>query len=114
MSSARVPVGRAKMTSVPPGVVLLGFLTDPARGPFILAIVLTVAAAAYLFVAGRLLRPPRVVAPEESSEIGPETPAVASLLTNGFVVTPNAAVATLFDLAARGWVRVVAVEDEVI
>jgi hypothetical protein len=107
-------VGRAKMTSVPPGVALLGFLTEPSQGPFVLAIMLTAVAAAFLFAAGRLLRPPRVVAAEETSEIGPETPAVASLLTNGFVVTPNAAVATLFDLAARGWLRVVAVEDEVI
>ena len=102
------------MTSVPPGVNLLGFLTEPAQGPFVLATVLTIVAAVYLFVAGRLLRPPRIVAGEETSEIGPETPAVASLLTNGFVVTPNAAIATLFDLAARGWVRVVATEDEVI
>ena len=107
-------MGRAKMTSVPPGVILFGSLTEPARDPFLLAIVFTVAAALSLFVTGRLLGPPRVVAAQQSSEIGPETPAVASLLTNGFVVTPNAAVATLFDLAARGWVRVVAVEDEVI
>jgi hypothetical protein len=107
-------MGRAKMAPVPPGVMLLGFLTEPARGPFVLSIVSTLAAAIYLFVVGRLLKPPRVVASEETSEIGPETPAVASLLTNGFAVTPNAAAATLFDLAARGWLRIVGVEDEVV
>jgi hypothetical protein len=74
----------------------------------------TAAAAVYLAVARRVLRPPRVVATDETSELGPETPAVASLLTNGFTVTPYAAVATLLDLAARGWLRIVAVDDEVI
>lgn len=102
------------MASVPPGVTMLAFLTEPARGPLLLAAMLTVGGAVYLVVGNRLLRPPRVVAAGESSEIGAETPAVASLVTNGFVVTPHAALATLFDLAARGWVRVVAVDDEVI
>jgi hypothetical protein len=102
------------MAGVPPGPALLGFLTEPARGPFVLSIVLTIAAVVYLLVVIRVLRPSRIVTNEETSEIGPETPAVASLLTNGFTVTPNAAVATLFDLAARGWVRIVAADDEVI
>ena len=106
-------MARAKMASVPPGVTL-AFLTEPVAGPLVLAAVLTCAAALYLIVGNRLLRPPRVVASDESSEIGPETPAVASLVTNGFVVTPDAAGATLFDLAARGWVRIVGVDDEVI
>ena len=79
-----------------------------------LAIVLTVGAAIYLFVAGRILQPPRVVATTESSEIGAESPAVASLLTNGFVVTPPAAVATLLDLVARGWLRIEHAEHEVV
>jgi Predicted membrane protein (DUF2207) len=102
------------MAGVPPGPALLGFLTEPARGPFVLSIVLTFAAVGYLLVGSRVLRPARIVTTEETSEIGPETPAVASLLTNGFTVTPNAVVATLFDLAARGWVRIVAADDEVI
>jgi hypothetical protein len=102
------------MSGVPPGSLLFGFLTEPARGPFVLAVLLTIVAAAYLLVGGLLLRPPRIVTSEETSEIGPETPAVASLLTNGFTVTPSAAVATMFDLAARGWLRIVAADDEVI
>jgi hypothetical protein len=102
------------MAAVPAGVMMLAFFTEPAVGPLILAIVLTIGAAVYLFVASRIVQPPRVVATTESSEIGSETPAVASLLTNGFVVTPYAGVATLLDLAARGWVRIVPVEDEVV
>ena len=61
-----------------------------------------------------MLAPPRIVASGETSEIGDETPAVASLLTNGFVVTPHAAVATLLDLVARGWLRIEQVDDEVV
>jgi hypothetical protein len=99
---------------MPPGAVLFASLTEPARTPLVVAIVLTVAAAVFLYAGGRLLRPPRIVASAETSEIGSETPAVASLLTNGFVVTPHAAVATLLDLAARGWLRIAAVDDEVI
>ena len=77
-------------------------------GPFVLSIVLHGRRGRLPARRQPVLRPPRIVANEETSEIGPETPAVASLLTNGFVVTPNAAVATLFDLAARGWLRIVA------
>ena len=67
-----------------------------------------------LLVGSRLLAPPRIEASAETSEIGPETPAVASLLTNGFVVTPYAAVATLLDLVARGWLRIEQVDDDVV
>lgn len=92
----------------------LGYLAEPARGPLVAALLLTVAAIAYLVAVAHLRRPPRIVSEGETSEIGSETPAVVSLLTNGFVVTPLAAVATLLDLAARGWVRIVAVDDEVV
>src|SRR5262245_17858032 len=102
------------MAEMPAGSTLFAFLTEPATAPLVLAIVLTVGAAIYLFVASRIVQPPRVVATTETSEIGEETPAVASLLTNGFVVTPYAGVATLLDLAARGWLRIVPVEDEVV
>lgn len=93
---------------------VLGYLTEPARGPLTLAIVLAIAAIAVLVAGTRLLTPARVVAHDETSEIGPETPAVVSLLTNGFVVTPYAAVATLLDLAARGWLRIAPVDDEIV
>ena len=64
--------------------------------------------------AGISTRPPRLAASAPSAELGAESPAVASLLTNGFVVTPPAAVATLLDLVARGWLRIEHTEHEVV
>src|ERR671910_386129 len=93
---------------------VLGYLTEPARGALTLAVVLTAAAFIYLVVGMRIFTPGRIVAFDETSEIGVEAPAVVNLLTNGFVVTPYAAVATLLDLAARGWLRVAPVDDEVV
>lgn len=93
---------------------MLGFLTEPARGPLVVSGLLTAVAIVGLVVGARLLTPPRIVAAGESSEIGAESPAVSSLLTNGFVVTPYAAVATLLDLVARGWLRIEPVDDEVV
>ena len=90
------------------------FLHEPESGPLITAAVLVAAAVVVLVVGSRVLAPPRIVASTETSEIGDETPAVASLLTNGFVVTPYAAVATLLDLVARGWLRIEQVDDEVV
>lgn len=90
------------------------FLHEPATGPLVAAGMLAAIAAALLVVGSRVFAPPRIVATGETAEIGAETPAVASLLTNGFVVTPHAAVATLLDLVARGWLRIEQVEDEVV
>ncbi len=92
----------------------LAFLHEPASGPLVAAAVLVAVAALVLVVGTILFAPPRIVASGQTSEIGDETPAVASLLTNGFVVTPNAAVATLLDLVARGWLRIEQVDDEVV
>jgi len=92
----------------------VAFLHEPASGPLIAAAALVAAAVAVLVIGSRVLAPPRIVASVETSEIGDETPAVASLLTNGFVVTPHAAVATLLDLVARGWLRIEQVDDEVV
>jgi hypothetical protein len=43
-----------------------------------------------------------------------EPPAVVALLTNGFDVPPSAITATALDLAARGWVRLAIVDDELV
>lgn len=93
---------------------LLGFLTEPATGPLWASVLLVVAAIAVLLVVRHFVTPTRIVADSETAEIGAESPAVASLLTNGFTVTPAAAVATLLDLVARGWLRIVQVDDEVV
>ena len=42
------------------------------------------------------------------------TPAVVALLTNGFRVPASAITATALDLAARGWVRLAVVDDELV
>ena len=75
---------------------------------------LLLATMALLFYAGVATRPPRLASSGPSAELGAESPAVASLLTNGFVVTPSAAVATLLDLVARGWLRIEHAEHEVV
>jgi hypothetical protein len=92
---------------------LLAYLHEPETGALARAAILA-GAALVLLTASRLLTPSRVVASGESAEIGAETPAVASLLTNGFVVTPYAATATLLDLVARGWLRIEQVDEDVV
>jgi hypothetical protein len=95
-------------------IALLAFFTRPDAGSLLWSILLLVASVALIVYAGIATRPPRLVASGRSAELGAEAPAVASLLTNGFVVTPYAAVATLLDLVARGWLRIEHTEQEVV
>jgi Predicted membrane protein (DUF2207) C-terminal domain len=95
-------------------IALLAFFTRPDAGSLWWSILLLAATVALLVYAGISTRPPRLVASARSAELGAESPAVASLLTNGFVVTPYAAVATLLDLVARGWLRIEHTELEVV
>jgi Predicted membrane protein (DUF2207) C-terminal domain len=95
-------------------IALLAFFTRPDAGSLWWSILLLLATMALLFYAGLSTRAPRLVASSQSAELGAESPAVASLLTNGFVVTPHAAVATLLDLVARGWLRIEHTEQEVV
>ena len=97
------------------GVIsLFGFFTSPDAGSLWWSIGWLAATVVLLALAGGSTRPPRMVASTTSAELGAESPAVASLLTNGFVVTPPAAVATLLDLVARGWLRIEHAEHEVV
>jgi hypothetical protein len=93
---------------------LLAFFTRPDAGALWWSVLLLLATLALLVYLGIATRPPRLAASAPSAELGAESPAVASLLTNGFVVTPAAAVATLLDLVARGWLRVEHTEHEVV
>ena len=61
------------------------------------------AVAAVIWVVRRSPPAPEMTA---TSDLGPESPAVANLLANGGRVTPDAVPATLFDLAARRAVRI--------
>ncbi|MET0461262.1 MAG: hypothetical protein ABW195_18570 [Ilumatobacteraceae bacterium] len=95
-------------------VALLGFFTRPDAGALGWSVLLLLVTLGLLVYAGIWTRPPRLAASGQSAELGAESPAVSSLLTNGFVVTPPAAVATLLDLVARGWLRIEHTEHEVV
>ncbi len=95
-------------------VSLLGFFTSPDPGSLWWSVLWVSVTLLLLLTAGVATRPPRLVASATSAELGAESPGVASVLTNGFIVTPQAAVATLLDLVARGWLRVEHAEHEVI
>jgi hypothetical protein len=93
---------------------LLALFTRPDGGSLWWSILLLAVTVALLVYASVTTRPPRLAASSPSAELGAESPAVTSLLTNGFVVTPNAAVATLLDLVARGWLRIEQADHEVV
>ena len=93
---------------------LLAFFTRPDTGSLWWSVLLLLVTVGLMLYAGVATRPPRLAASAPSAELGNESPAVASLLTNGFVVTPAAAVATLLDLVARGWLRIEHTEHEVV
>ncbi len=95
-------------------IAVVGFFTSPDTGSLWWSIGWLALTVVLLLIAASLTRPPRLVASTTSAELGAESPAVASLLTNGFIVTPPAAVATLLDLVARGWLRIEHAEQEVV
>lgn len=92
----------------------VAFLTSPEATTLRWSILLLVVSYGLLMWAALATRPPRLVATSPTPELGEEPPAIASLLTNGFAVGPPAAVATLLDLVARGWLRIEHAEQEVI
>jgi hypothetical protein len=93
---------------------MIAFFTAPAGGSLLWSIALLVVTIVLLVYTEIVTRPPRLSASTTSAELGVETPAVASLVTNGFVVTPPAAVSTLLDLVSRGWLRVEQADHEVV
>ena len=93
---------------------MIAFFTRPDAAALGWSVVLLLVTMGVLVYASIWTRPPRLAGSAPSAELGAESPAVASLLTNGFVVTPPAAVATLLDLVARGWLRIEHTEHEVV
>jgi hypothetical protein len=85
---------------------------NPAAGAAALAV--AVAAAIALVVMLRLTRLTKITPEGASMELGPETPAVADLLTGGFTVEDDAVPATVVDLAARGWFTIEDYGDDTI
>jgi hypothetical protein len=76
----------------------LGTLEPLVAGGAIVGSLLWLAAAAFAYA---LRTPPRPETGLQTLTLGPEPPAVANFLVNGFHVTDVAAAATLLDLAAR-------------
>jgi len=93
---------------------LIAYLTRPEEGSLARSAILLGVSLLTTAIAGFLTRPPRLVPDSPTPELGVESPAVASLLTNGFSVGPPAAVATLLDLVARGWLRIEHAGHEVV
>ncbi len=58
------------------------------------------------------LMPPRPDADERAGALRSDTPAVVNMLTNDATVTAAAFRATMIDLAARGWLRILPPEDD--
>ncbi|MBA3606838.1 MAG: hypothetical protein H0W46_12875, partial [Acidimicrobiia bacterium] len=92
----------------------LAFFTAPETGLLWWSILLLAVTIGLVMFGSVATRPPRLVAGPPRAELGLESPAIASLLTNGFVVGPPAAVATLLDLVSRGWLRIEHAEQEVV
>jgi hypothetical protein len=94
----------------------------PATTSLTVATVVTAAGWAFHAWSEHAARPAPVEAPEADVDRRPtpidghpiETPAVVALLTNGYRVPPSAITATALDLAARGWVRLAVVDDELV
>jgi hypothetical protein len=93
---------------------VLAFFSRPDTSTLLWAGVLLAITVGVTYWAALATRPPRLSPPGPTPELGLESPAVASLLTNGFVVGPPAAIATLLDLVSRGWLRIEHAGHEVI
>lgn len=116
-------------------VSVVAFLHRPTNGAITWMVVLALIGMAAHWIAEWITRPPRPEAGSSSrpaplgaddDTAGPTTStasgtahqlepaAVVGVLTNDYEVPRSAAVATVLDLAARGWVRIAAVDGDVV
>lgn len=91
------------------GILAPSFTT----GWILLAAILTIAAYVVFHRIDRQLLPPRLSAADRAGALRSETPAVVNLLANDATVTASGLRATVVDLAARGWLRILPPDDEV-
>lgn len=91
----------------------VGFVA-PAHAPgwLVLSAVALVAAAVLLRRAESETAPTRPAPAESAGALRSDAPAVVNVLTNDATVTAAAFRATLIDLAARGWVRLLPPDDQ--
>jgi len=106
------------MSVVEPGAVL-AFLHRPTTTTLSLAVVCAVLGwLLYAYADWSTRAKPEPVGPERRpAPLGDdrlEPPAVVAVLTNSYAVPRTAVTATALDLAARGWVRLSTVDDELV
>lgn len=88
------------------------FAPTPGGAMLGIAIFLTVCGYGALWFAARVAEPQRPEAMGTSSALRRETPAVVNVLTHGGRLTAEAMRATMIDLAARGWLRILPPETD--
>lgn len=94
----------------------LPLVDRPSSRPLVIAVIATVVAWLTQVWAERSTETPHIEPVGDrrpgAGPGGSEPPAIVALLTNGFRVPSSAITATALDLAARGWVRLAVVDDE--
>lgn len=89
-----------------PDPLLAAELYEPDAGLLSLAGILLVGWYAVLGALASIRWPKTPEAGPPTNDLGPESPALANLLTNGWLLNEDAMPATLLDLAARGFVKI--------
>ncbi len=84
----------------------------PAVGWLSLAVIFTVAALVAEAVVRRRVMPPRPDAAPVAGAFRADTPATVNMLANDATVTAAGLRATVIDLAARGWLRILPPDDQ--
>lgn len=92
---------------------LLAFFTDPSTSGLVICALALAFGMVVFDITARHSEPPALEVHEATWRMPDDSPAVASMLTTGFVVTPHAAVATALDLAARDWLSIEDLGDDV-
>ncbi|MEO1059562.1 MAG: hypothetical protein AAFY28_21875, partial [Actinomycetota bacterium] len=87
-------------------------LAAPTRGTLTFAVIVTALGFIAVILAERWVAPTRPPPAARAGALRKESPAVVNLLTNDATVTAAGFRATMIDLAARGWLRIVPPADE--
>lgn len=88
------------------------FAAAPSTSGLNLAIILCLAAGASLWYLERFVAPDRPEPAEAVGDLRRESPAVVNMLTNDATLTASGFRATVIDLAARGWLRLLPPADD--
>lgn len=88
------------------------FAPTPGGSMMVIALLLTAGGWAAMWWAERTAAPPRPDSVGKSGALRRESPAVVNLLTNDATATAAGMRATVIDLAARGWLRILPPEED--